>query len=418
MTSLAGEFHTDLSPPDTLAACAEAIHGLGWQLKAVEGKRIVSYTDSERPPMIEVALSDPGEGTDLRIIGSDTEASPLNTEELVAELNRARDAIQEMVEEAEETQASARGGPAGWYPDAQDDGKLRYWDGHNWTDRIRPEAQPHPPPVAAKQSRPNPPDASPTRTAERRIRQTQNQAAPKQRGGSPRRHRRKMTGVIAIAAVGGTLLCTAIGAALLRPDGEPGPEDSNASHSEAPKPKPKPDPKRIVVDQQAPIPVDVEVPAVDISARVVPLGLTDGGALEVPEDFSTAGWWSSGPEPGERGAAVITAHIDSKTGPAAFYTLADASPGDEVYVHRKDGSTATFVIHRLRQYPKDDFPTHQVYDKTPEPTLRLITCGGIFDDSIGHYRDNIVAYATRKPTYRGTVRSERLKQRRAVRRSS
>jgi hypothetical protein len=55
------------------------------------------------------------------------------------------------------------------------------------------------------------------------------------------------------------------------------------------------------------------------------------------------------------------------------------------------------VIDRLGQYPKDDFPTHQVYDKTPEPTLRLITCGGIFDDSIGHYRDNIVAYATRKP---------------------
>jgi LPXTG-site transpeptidase (sortase) family protein len=141
----------------------------------------------------------------------------------------------------------------------------------------------------------------------------------------------------------------------------------------------------------------VEVPAVDISAPVVPLGLTDGGALEVPEDFSTAGWWASGPEPGERGAAVITAHIDSKSGPAAFYTLADASPGDEVYVRRKDGSTATFVIDRLGQYPKDDFPTHQVYDKTPEPTLRLITCGGIFDDSIGHYRDNIVAYATRKP---------------------
>ena len=207
-----------------------------------------------------------------------------------------------------------------------------------------------------------------------------------------------MTWVIAIAAVGGTLLCTAIGAALLRPDGEPGPEDSNASHSEAPKPKPEPNPKRIVVDQQAAIPVEVEVPAVDISAPVVPLGLTDGGALEVPKDFSTAGWRASGPEPGERGAAVITAHIDSKEGPAAFYTLADASPGDEVYVHRKDASTATFVIDRLGQYPKDDFPTHQVYDETPEPTLRLITCGGIFDDSIGHYRDNIVAYATRKPT--------------------
>jgi LPXTG-site transpeptidase (sortase) family protein len=199
--------------------------------------------------------------------------------------------------------------------------------------------------------------------------------------------------LIAIAAVGGTLLWTVIVAALLWPDRDSHP-DSNASHIEAPEPKPEPDPKRIVVDQQA------AFPAVDISAPVVSLGLTDGGALEVPQDFSTAGWWASGPEPGERGAAVITGHIDSKAGPAAFYTLADASPGDEVYVRRKDASTATFVIDRVGQYPKDDFPTHQVYDETPEPTLRLITCGGIFDDSIGHYRDNIVAYATRKPTQR------------------
>jgi LPXTG-site transpeptidase (sortase) family protein len=378
VTSLAGEFHTDLSLPDTLAACAEAIHGLGWQLKAVEGKRIVSYTDSERPPMIEVALSDPGEGTDLRIIGSDTKANPLNTEELVAELNRARDAIQETVEEAEEAEASAPDTPAGWYPDSQDGGTLRYWDGQNWTDRIRPAEQPPPPPVAAKQSRPNPPDAS--RAVEGQVTHT-----------SSLRSRLVITIVVLLPVA-------AIGAALLWPDRDSDPEDSNASHIEAPEPKPEPDPKRIVVDQQAAIPVEVEVPAVDISAPVVPLGLTDGGALEVPEDFSTAGWRASGPEPGERGAAVITAHIDSKTGPAAFYTLADASPGDEVYVHRKDASTATFVIDRLGQYPKDDFPTHQVYDETPEPTLRLITCGGIFDDSIGHYRDNIVAYATRKPT--------------------
>jgi LPXTG-site transpeptidase (sortase) family protein len=204
--------------------------------------------------------------------------------------------------------------------------------------------------------------------------------------------------LIAIVAVGGTLLWTAIGAALLWPDRNPD-LDSNASHIEAsePRPEPEPDPNRIVVDQQAPIPVEVDVPAVDISAPVVPLGLTDGGALDVPKDFSTAGWWAAGPEPGERGAAVITGHIDSTAGPAAFYTLADASPGDKVYVHREDASTATFVIDRLGQYPKDDFPTHQVYDKTPEPTLRLITCGGTFDDSTGHYRDNIVAYATRKP---------------------
>ena len=85
--------------------------------------------------------------------------------------------------------------------------------------------------------------------------------------------------LIAIAAVGGTLLWTVGGAALLRTDRDSD-QDSNASPIEAPAPKPEPDPKRIGVHQQAAFPVEVEVPAVDISAPVVPLGLTDGGALE------------------------------------------------------------------------------------------------------------------------------------------
>jgi sortase (surface protein transpeptidase) len=212
--------------------------------------------------------------------------------------------------------------------------------------------------------------------------------------------------LIAIA-VGVTLLWTAIGAALLWPDRDSDP-DSNGSQIEveAPdeavpprgEPKLEPDLARIAVDQQAAVPVEVEVPAVDISAPVVPLGLTDGGALEVPQEASTAGWWAAGPEPGERGAAVITAHVDSLAGPAAFFTLADASSGDKVLVHRRDASTATFVIDRLGQHPKAEFPTQQVYGKTPVPTLRLITCGGIFNESTSHYRDNIVAYATRMPT--------------------
>lgn len=202
--------------------------------------------------------------------------------------------------------------------------------------------------------------------------------------------------LIAIVAIAGTVLFTVIGAVLLWPDRHSDSEGSNASQIEAS--NPDTDPEGIVVDQRAAIPVEVDVPAVDISAPVIQLGLTATGALQVPQDFSTAGWWAAGPEPGERGAAVITAHVDSKSGPAAFFTLKDASPGDKVLVHREDGSIVTFVIDRMGQYPKDDFPTQQVYGKTPVPTLRLVTCGGIFNESIGHYRDNIVAYATRTPT--------------------
>jgi hypothetical protein len=34
-----------------------------------------------------------------------------------------------------------------------------------------------------------------------------------------------------------------------------------------------------------------------------------------------------------------------------------------------------------------------VYGPTPDAELRLITCGGAFDSTSGHYLNNVVAYA-------------------------
>jgi hypothetical protein len=112
MTRLTGEFQTDLPLPDALAACAEAIHGLGWRLKSVEGRRIVSYTDSgsaHDSPRIEIEFDDSDQTTTIRIVGSDTDANPLSQDELIPELDRARDAIKASVGDA--TAISADGPP-------------------------------------------------------------------------------------------------------------------------------------------------------------------------------------------------------------------------------------------------------------------------------------------------------------------
>jgi hypothetical protein len=68
-------------------------------------------------------------------------------------------------------------------------------------------------------------------------------------------------------------------------------------------------------------------------------------------------------------------------------------PGDEVIVERADGSTALFVVRRVEQHPKAQFPTRDVYGDVGSPQLRLITCGGDFDDEARSYRDNIVVFA-------------------------
>jgi len=64
-----------------------------------------------------------------------------------------------------------------------------------------------------------------------------------------------------------------------------------------------------------------------------------------------------------------------------------------VDVAREDGTVATFEVYDLQQFPKDGFPTVQVYGPTTGPELRLITCGGTIVESTGRFDDNIIVFA-------------------------
>jgi sortase (surface protein transpeptidase) len=86
---------------------------------------------------------------------------------------------------------------------------------------------------------------------------------------------------------------------------------------------------------------------------------------------------------------------NSYKGPAVFIHLTELRGGDQILIDRADGTTATFVIQRVERHGKDAFPTQAVYGETPDPELRLITCGGQFDDKARRYLDNIIVYADR-----------------------
>ena len=104
--------------------------------------------------------------------------------------------------------------------------------------------------------------------------------------------------------------------------------------------------------------------------------------------------WTGGATPGSQGPAVIAGHVDSKAGPAVFFRLRDVHKGDTVWVWRRDGRKVRFVVSRVLEVPKTRFPSAQVYGPTADPTLRLITCGGVFNHSTGHYLDNIIVFAS------------------------
>jgi sortase (surface protein transpeptidase) len=141
-------------------------------------------------------------------------------------------------------------------------------------------------------------------------------------------------------------------------------------------------------------PTELSIPSLNISTTFEePLILDASGTIMVPEGNDTVGWYKLGAAPGERGTASILGHVDSKQGPAVFYSLGRLVPGDLIHVTRADGSVATFAVEYLERYKQSDFPTEKVYGMTEEPTLRLITCSGIYERGEARYTHNLVVYA-------------------------
>ena len=91
---------------------------------------------------------------------------------------------------------------------------------------------------------------------------------------------------------------------------------------------------------------------------------------------------------------MILGHVDARGGRAVFYPLGWTRAGDAVTVRRADGSTAVFTVDRVETFPRDQFPTAEVYGTSGYPGLRLVTCGGRYDRSHGGYQSNVVVFAS------------------------
>ncbi|AEV84370.1 peptidase C60 sortase A and B [Actinoplanes sp. SE50] len=140
-------------------------------------------------------------------------------------------------------------------------------------------------------------------------------------------------------------------------------------------------------------PTRVVIPALDVDVPLTGLGRQADGTMQVPTDARTVGWYTGAPTPGSLGPAVLAGHVDYRKQPGTFHRLTDLKPGDSIDVDREDGSVAMFAVVKVERYAKAEFPTDAVYGAINRAGLRLITCGGDFDSTAGHYEDNIVVYA-------------------------
>jgi hypothetical protein len=166
-----------------------------------------------------------------------------------------------------------------------------------------------------------------------------------------------------------------------------------------------------------PVPLMLEIPAINVDIPVLGVGITSKDAMDAPEGpendpvWQQAFWYRGSAVPGADSTALIAGHVDDPLGrPGAFANLDQLQPGDLVVVHdSRSGLDVRFSITGSQTYSlaqaAEPAVLAQIYgagpaDATgPMPSsdglshLTLITCAGIFVNGTHDHR--IAVYATR-----------------------
>jgi sortase (surface protein transpeptidase) len=127
-----------------------------------------------------------------------------------------------------------------------------------------------------------------------------------------------------------------------------------------------------------------------LNDAVVPMGITEDGALDVPSGTTrNVGWYATGTIPGGKGSAVMDAHVF-----AAFSALHKLSVGSDIYVVDQNGTKLHFVVSEMRIYALKDVPLQKLFNRSDTARLNLITCAGKLLPDRSTYDHRLVVYAT------------------------
>lgn len=136
----------------------------------------------------------------------------------------------------------------------------------------------------------------------------------------------------------------------------------------------------------------LEIPALQIDSVIEAVGRGDDDAMDLPSHWDTTAWYAPGTRPGQLGNAVIAGHLNTpRDRPAVFWGLDTLQKGDAVYVHDADGTMHIFQVERVRAFPYDAAPLHEIFGFTPHARrLNLITCAGEWNRAARNYTQRLV----------------------------
>ena len=142
-------------------------------------------------------------------------------------------------------------------------------------------------------------------------------------------------------------------------------------------------------------PTRLVIPGLGVDATVNDVGVQDDGAMVIPAEPTSVGWYRYGSAPGDpEGNTVIAGHVATREdGPGALAALRGAKPGMRVTVTTADGTTHRYEVVGRELVVKKALPVDEIFARQGKPLLVLITCGGEYLPELRSHRDNVVVTA-------------------------
>lgn len=149
-------------------------------------------------------------------------------------------------------------------------------------------------------------------------------------------------------------------------------------------------------DNSSGFPVRLKIPEIKVDAAIEYVGVTSGGAMDVPKNPDNVAWLSFGPRPGEKGSAVIAGHRDWEEGEkAVFFNLSKLVKGDKIYIKDDKGDLISFIVKEAKTYGYLE-DASDVFLPDDNYYLNIITCVGSWDKLNESYTNRLVVFAVRE----------------------
>lgn len=145
------------------------------------------------------------------------------------------------------------------------------------------------------------------------------------------------------------------------------------------------------------IPLTLAIPRLNSRSQIVEVGLDENKGVAVPDDPLVIGWYNESADlSAPTGSMVLVGHRNSRVyGAGSLEWLETLQIGDFIYVMGTHHTAVKFSVTNVQSVLKTSFTdiVAEAFSNKGGFRLTIITCGGEFDYSTGHYLSNIVVTA-------------------------